>query len=55
VDRVDPEPDEPWLTLPEVLIIGGLIAFATGFFVLSRCERAMADLKRWFDEMCGGL
>lgn len=55
MDRIDSEPPEPWLTLPEVLIVGGLIAFAVGGIVLWRCHRASVALKQWFDETLGGF
>lgn len=55
MDRIDPEPPEPFLTLPEGLVVGGLAALVVFGLVCWRFNVAIADFKRWFDEVFGGL
>lgn len=54
MDRIDPEPPEPWLTVAELAILCGLLVIVAFGFAAWKCEQAAADLKRWFDETLGG-
>jgi hypothetical protein len=54
VDRIDPEPPEPFMTVAEVLVFGflTLVALAVACWA---CECGLADLRRGFEQLFEGL
>jgi len=55
VERIDPEPAEPFMTTAELLIVGALAAIAAAAFVCGGCEAWIDAIRQTIGSLFEGL
>lgn len=55
MERIDPEPPEPFMTTAELLVIGAVAAIAAVAFVCGGCESMIASMQQTMQSLFKGL